>query len=83
MFNFIFPVISILWEALWNTFDKLNFNKTKLKAQNQMFLVFLIMALWSLGVFLFSFLILKEQVEIKNIISSLLVLIIVIVAIYL
>lgn len=53
MFNFLFPIISILWEALWNTFDKINFNKTKLKAQNQMFLVFLIMAFGSSLTFIF------------------------------
>lgn len=53
MFNFLFPIISILWEALWNTFDKINFNKTKLKAQNQMFLVFLVMAFGSSLTFIF------------------------------
>ncbi|MDD4151004.1 MAG: EamA family transporter [Candidatus Gracilibacteria bacterium] len=54
MFNFLFPIISILGEALGNTFDKINFNKTKLKAQNQMFLVFLIMAFGSSLTFIFG-----------------------------
>lgn len=45
MFNLIFPIVAIVWEKLWNTFDKINFNKTNLKPSNQIFLVFIMMFL--------------------------------------
>ena len=48
MFNFLFPLIAIIWEKLWNSFDKINFNKTKIKPQNQIFLVFIVMFLWAI-----------------------------------
>jgi hypothetical protein len=54
MFNFIFPVIAMLWEKLWNSFDKISFNKKYITASNQMFLVFVAMFLWSIALTIFK-----------------------------
>ncbi len=53
MFNFIFPILSILLENLWNIFDKLNFNITKIKPANQIFLVLSVLLIWAVSVSVF------------------------------